>query len=45
MLEVASEYWAVVDDITADKALKLRKYELDDDDWTIVRDLMRVLRV
>jgi hypothetical protein len=45
MLEVASEYRAVVDDITADKALKLRKYELDDDDWTIVRDLMRVLRV
>ena len=45
MLEVALEYRAAVDDITADKSLKLRKYELDDDDWTIVRDLLRVLRV
>ena len=45
MLEVALEYRAAVDDITANKALKLRKYELDDDDWAIVRDLLRVLRV
>jgi hypothetical protein len=32
MLEVAFKYRAAVDDITADKSLKLRKYELDDDD-------------
>lgn len=45
MLKVAIEYRAAIDDITADKSVKLRKYELDDEDWTIVEDLIRVLKV
>ena len=31
--------------ITADKSLKLRKYKLDNDDWVILKDLLRVLKV
>jgi hypothetical protein len=42
---VALQYRAVLDDITANKVLKLRKYELDDDDWAILKDLARVLKV
>jgi hypothetical protein len=45
MLQVALEYRKAVDDITADKSLKLRKYELNDDDWVILKDLLRVLKV
>lgn len=45
MLKLALKYRVVVDDVTADKPLKLRKYELDDEDWTIIADLMRVLKV
>ena len=45
MLRVALEYRKAVDDVTADKSLKLRKYELDDDDWVILRDVLRVLKV
>jgi len=45
MLRFALEYREVIDDITADKSLKLRKYELDDEGWEIVKDLLRVLKV
>lgn len=45
MLKVAIAYRAAIDDITADKSVKLRKYELDEEDWDIVRDLLRVLKV
>jgi hypothetical protein len=45
MLEMAVRYRAAIDDITANKALKLRKFELDDEDWEIVSDLIRVLKV
>jgi hypothetical protein len=45
MLKVALEYREVVDDITANKSLKLRKYKLDDDDWDILKDLLHVLKV
>lgn len=45
MISVALQYRAVLDDITANKALKLRKHELDDDDWAILKDLARVLKV
>jgi hypothetical protein len=38
-------YRAAIDKITADKALKLRRYELDHDDWVIVEDLVSVLEV
>ena len=45
MLRVASEYHAAIDDITADKSVKLQKYKLDEEDWDVVKDLLRVLKV
>jgi hypothetical protein len=45
MLKVALEFRKAIDDITANKALKLRKYELDDEEWDILKDLLRVLKV
>jgi hypothetical protein len=45
MLNVAMEYRKVVDDITANKSVKLRQYELDDEGWDIIADLLRVLKV
>jgi hypothetical protein len=45
MLTVAFDYRTVIDDITANKSLKLRRYELDDQDWEVVEDLLRVLKV
>lgn len=45
MLVMALKYRSAIDNITANKALKLRKFELDDDDWKIVLDLIRVLKV
>ena len=45
MLRVASEYHAAIDDITADKSVKLRKYKLDEEDWDVVKDLLHVLKV
>jgi hypothetical protein len=36
-------YQTAINKITADKVLKLRKYELDNDDWVIVEDLVSVL--
>ena len=41
---MAVKYCLAIDNITANKALKLRKYELDDDDWKIISDLIRVLK-
>jgi hypothetical protein len=45
MLKVAIEYHTAINDITADKSVKLQRYELDDEDWVIVQDLLRVLKV
>ena len=45
MLKMAMQYRHAIDDITADKSLKLQQYELDEDDWAIVGDLLRVLKV
>ena len=45
MMEFALKYRKPIDAITADKSLKLRKYELDNDDWTIIGDLVVVLEV
>jgi hypothetical protein len=45
MMEFALKYRKPIDDITADKKLKLRKYELDNDDWKIIEDLVAVLHV
>lgn len=45
MMHFALKYWKAVDQVTADKALKLRWYELNNDNWIIVRDLVSVLEV
>ena len=45
MLMMAIKYRLAIDNITANKALKLRKYKLDDDDWKIMSDLIQVLKV
>jgi hypothetical protein len=45
MMRFVVSYRAAVDKITADKALKLRRYELDNDDWIIIEDLVSVLEV
>ena len=45
MLSFVLRYCQAIDTITADKNLKLRKFELDDDEWKIVGDLVLVLEV
>jgi hypothetical protein len=45
MLKIAVEYRVAIDDVTANKSLKLRIYELDEEDWEVVLDLIRVLKV
>lgn len=35
----------VINDITAKKEFKMRRYELSDEEWQILDDLMYVLRV
>lgn len=45
MLRFAVTYRIAIDSITADKSLKLRKFELDDDDWKIMHNLASVLEV
>ena len=45
MMRFALEYREPIDTITANKELKLRKYELDDEDWRIIKDLVSVLEV
>ncbi|KAJ6536105.1 hypothetical protein B0H19DRAFT_884758, partial [Mycena capillaripes] len=39
------KYRNVIDSITSDKAYKLRQYELDDDEWLVIGDLIHVLEV
>lgn len=45
MLKMVFQYRPAIDDITANKSLKLWHYELDDEDWLIIKDLLRVLKV
>jgi hypothetical protein len=45
MLRFAVRYRTAIDIITAEKSLKLRKYELDNGDWKILEDLASVLEV
>ena len=45
MLQFVIKYRKAIDAITADKSLKMRKYELDNDDWQIINDLVSVLAV
>jgi hypothetical protein len=43
MLRFVLTYRKAVDQVAADKDLKLRRYELDNNDWVIVGDLVSVL--
>jgi hypothetical protein len=43
MLDFAIKYRTVIDAMTADKSLKLRKFELEMEEWTIAEDLVAVL--
>ena len=45
MLQFVLDYQDPIDSITADKSLKLRKYELDDTQWEIIGNLISVLKV
>jgi hypothetical protein len=45
MLSFAIKYCTAIDAMTADKSVKLRRFELDDDEWGIVEDLVAVLHV
>jgi hypothetical protein len=45
MMTFSLQYTESIDAITADKATKLRKYELDDGDWAIAQDLVAILKV
>ena len=45
MFIFALDYHLVIDDITANKALRLCQYELDEGDWDIIKDLLKVLKV
>ena len=44
MLSFALRYRKPIDNITADKEYKLRKYELEEADWAIVEELVSVLK-
>ena len=45
MLQFVLGYRKAIDAITADKTLKLRKFELDDEEWEVVGDLVDILEV
>jgi hypothetical protein len=45
MLDFALEHITAINVITADRDMKLRKYELSEGDWTIARHLRDVLKV
>ena len=39
------KYQDAIDSVMADKPLKLQKFQLDNDDWKIVQDLVLALQV
>jgi len=45
MMRFVLKYRVPIDSITADKSLKLRQFELDNEDWKIIGDLVSVLEV
>lgn len=44
MLVFALEYRKAIDDIAGSRELKLRKFELNETEWTIVKQLCEVLK-
>jgi hypothetical protein len=45
MLDFAYNYCEAINTITANREMKLCSYELDEDEWIVVRDLRDVLKV
>ncbi|KAF8239863.1 hypothetical protein L208DRAFT_1235649, partial [Tricholoma matsutake] len=45
MLSFAIKYCTAINAMTADKSLKLRKYKLEMEEWTITEDLVTVLLI
>ena len=45
MLEFAVEYREAIDSITANQKMKLRQYELAEEDWEIATKLRDILKV
>jgi hypothetical protein len=45
MLEFAIEYQDALDVITGDREMKLRQYEMDEEEWDIARQLCEALKV
>ena len=45
MMRFVLKYWVPIDSITANKSLKLWQFELDNEDWKIIGDLVSVLEV
>ena len=45
MLDFAVEHIAAINTITGDRDMKLRQYELSEDEWNIARQLWDVLKV
>jgi hypothetical protein len=45
MLSFAIEYHAALDAITAERAMKLRDYELGREEWKVAKQLCEVLGV
>ena len=45
MLQFCIKYWVAIDAITADKAAKMRSYEMEEEEWKTVEDLLHVLKV
>ncbi|KAJ6526309.1 hypothetical protein B0H19DRAFT_970724, partial [Mycena capillaripes] len=44
MLYFTEKYRTVIDSITSDKVYKWRQYELDDDEWLVIGDLIHVFK-
>lgn len=45
MLSFAYAYRGVYNELTANRDMKMRRYEVEDDEWEIVRQLAEVLKV
>jgi hypothetical protein len=45
MLDFALKYREAIDVITGDRDMKLRKYEMDEEEWEVARQLCEVLKV
>lgn len=45
MLDIALQYRAAIDDLTANRKFSLRDYEMNPEDWKIAAQLCKVLQV